>query len=892
METYVLLFNEMDRANLSDVGGKGANLGEMCKAGFPVPPGFCVTTAAYRHFIETSNEMDALLDSLNQLKPEQLDEIRLLGQRIRDHLLTVTLSEQIKSVIIDAWTKLGRDHAYAVRSSATAEDLPTASFAGQQETYLNVKGSDQLIEAVQKCWASLFTDRAIVYRANNGFDHRSVYLSVVVQRMVYPDVSGIMFTADPITGHRHTVSIDAGFGLGEALVSGIVTADLYKVRNNQIILKQIAKKEKGIFPISQGGTEIKALPPELQQKQALPDRMIMELAELGRRIEQHYGSEQDIEWCLEGDQIYIVQSRPITSLYPVPAADDDHYRVYYSFGHKQMMTDYIKPLGTSVLRTLVPFDKDSFREESRSLVEAGGRLFFDYSFPIYLKSVQRKLSESSMVDDDLLALKKVVLREEFQQRALKRGVKRHIFRAYKPLLGFFGKMVPRLLKIIYFEDPHRALERAYATFERDLARHQQAVFQRSGAERIKLIQEIAGRDLFLSTFDSLTYTLSGFIAWTIVDRKVKKWLGEELSASIHKSPPGNVTSEMGLMIGDLADAARNCPEVVAYLQRAEDNTFYEGLKKIEGGDAFKAELDQFMKKYGMRSPGEIDMTRVRWKEAPTMIVPSILSHMRSNAPNEHREKFKQGEQEANEAIQALLARIKATRGGSRKAKKLSRFISLFRNTVGIRELPKYIIIRYFDIFREAILDEAKILSEQGIIETKEDVFYLKLDELIALLNNRLKDDVKDLIYYRNMLEIRYRNLTPPRVITSDGEVFTAERSNEEAPPGALLGIPVSAGVAEGYVKVVLRLEEGKLNKGDILVAPYTDPGWTPLFYSAKALVTEIGGMMTHGSVVAREYGIPAVVGVENATKILKDGQYIRVDGTNGFVEILDGSPKS
>jgi pyruvate,water dikinase len=553
-----------------------------------------------------------------------------------------------------------------------------------------------------------------------------------------------------------------------------------------------------------------------------------------------------------------------------------------------MMTDYMKPLGISVWRIIMPFGKDSVRAESRSFVEAGGRLFLDYSYPMYLKSVRRKLSKSRMVDDDLLAFKKAVLREEFQVRVPKRGVKRQVFRIFiKPLLSFFGKLIPRLVKIMYFENPLLAIERAKSTFEQDLARFKQAVFQRSGAERIKFIQEHAGRDLFLSLIDSLAYTLAGFITLPKIERYVKKWMGEELSASIHKSPPGNVTSEMGLMIGDLADTARNYPEVVEYLQQAGDGTFYEGLRGVEGGDVFKAELDQFMEKFGMRAPGEIDITRVRWKEAPTMLVPSILSHMRSNAPNEHREKFKQGEEEANEAIEALLTRVKAIRGGSRKAKKLSRLITLYRNTVGIRELPKYILIRYFDVYRQAILEEANILFEKGIIERKEDVFYLTLDELVALLENRLKDDVKERIHFRKVLEERYRKLTPPRVMTSDGEIFNAERSNEQAPPGALIGIPVSAGVAEGIVKVVRRLEEGSLNKGDILVAPYTDPGWTPLFHSAKALVTEIGGMMTHGSVVAREYGIPAVVGVENATKILKDGQYVRVDGTKGYVEILD-----
>ncbi|RAL24116.1 phosphoenolpyruvate synthase [Thermoflavimicrobium daqui] len=896
---YVVHFSEIDRQSLPIVGGKGANLGEMTRAGFPVPSGFCVTTSAYRHFIESSNEMDKWLDLLHQLKSEQLDEIRKLGQRIRDHLLTLRLSEQIQSAIINEWTQLGQSHAYAVRSSATAEDLPTASFAGQQETYLNVKGADQLIAAVKKCWASLFTDRAIVYRIKNGFDHRSVFLSVVVQKMVFPDVSGIMFTADPINGNRRIVSIDAGFGLGEALVSGMVTADLYQVRDNQIILKQIAKKEKGVFALPQGGTEVKELPPEIQSKQTLSDQKIIELAALGRKIEKHYGSEQDIEWCIAEDQIYIVQSRPITSLYPVPKAIDNNYRIYLSFGHKQMMTDYIKPLGISILRTLFPYDKDSIRDESRSFVEAGGRLFVDCSDLMYPPFVQRKLKEIfemedqsrkisklSETEDDLLALKKAVLRDEFKQRAPKRGINRKIIRLIKPLFGFVSKICLKILKIIFWEDPFQAIQRTNASYEKNICECKQAVIQSSGVERIKSIQEFAGGKLFFSLFDSLSYSMAGFIALSMIENNVKKWLGEELSGSIHKSPPGNVTSEMGLMIGDLADILRDYPRVVEYLQHAKDNTFYEGLKGIEGGNVFKAELDRFMEKYGMRAQGEIDITRTRWKEAPTMLIPSILSHMRSNAPKEHREKFEQGQQEANKEIQSLLERVKATHYGSKKAKKLSRLFTIYRNTIGIREFPKYIIIQYFGIFREGILEEAKILYGKGVIDHPEDVFYLTLDELVALLENRLKK-VRSLINSRKKLETQYQKLNPPRVITSDGEIFSADRKNEQAPPGSLIGIPVSAGVVEGYVKVVRRLEDGLLTKGDILVAPYTDPGWTPLFHSAKALVTEIGGMMTHGSVVAREYGIPAVVGVENATKLLKDGQYIRVDGSKGYVQILD-----
>ena len=350
MSAYVMHFNEVDRTNLPEVGGKGANLGEMSKAGFPVPSGFCITTSAYRDFIAASNEIERFLDLLDQLKPNQQDEISKLGKLIRGHLLTIPIPQTIESSILDAWKIIGEEKAYAVRSSATAEDLPTASFAGQQDTYLNVKGADQLLQAVRKCWSSLFTDRAIIYRIKNGFSHRSVYLSIVVQQMIFPEVSGLMFTVDPVTGHRNTISIDASFGLGEALVSGIVSADSYQVREGQIVKKQIAEKKKAVYPVTEGGTVTRELAPELQNKQALSDDKILELAQFGQRIEKHYCSEQDIEWCLADDRFYILQSRPITTLYPIPKTYRNGLHVFLSIAHLQMMTDAMKPMG-------IPFGK-------------------------------------------------------------------------------------------------------------------------------------------------------------------------------------------------------------------------------------------------------------------------------------------------------------------------------------------------------------------------------------------------------------------------------------------------------------------------------------------------------------------------------------------------------
>ncbi|WP_440948558.1 phosphoenolpyruvate synthase [Methanosarcina sp. T3] len=914
MNVYVMHFNEVDRTNLPEVGGKGANLGEMTRAGFPVPPGFCVTTSGYRDFIAESGEMDELLDLLDRLKPDQPDEISRLGKRIRDHLLTVPIPRTIKSSIIDAWKMVGEEQAYAVRSSATAEDLPTVSFAGQQETYLNVRGADQLLQAVRKCWISLFTDRAIIYRIKNGFDHRSVYLSVVVQQMVFPDVSGLMFTADPVTGHRNIISIDASFGLGEALVSGIVSADSYQVLKGRIVKKQIAEKKKAIYPAVEGGTVIKELAPELQNKQALSDDRILELARLGQRIEKHYcpergieqlpergiercpgwGTEQcleqDIEWCLAGDTFYILQSRPITSLYPVPGVYDDKLHIFFSFAHLQMMMDAMKPMGISVFQGVFPFGKDTTAFPDSVIVEAGDRLFFDVTLLLYSKFLRRYFTWKITILDELMgnALAKIVASETFQQEAkAKKGTTKQLFKLFKPMLPLYLKGIPIIINNLFFLDPSGIIERAQAPPEQTINKYRKGIMQASGAERIKRVRESMG-NLLQELNDSMMYVPMPFIVLPIASHLTSKWLGEDLDVdTLSKSQPGNVTGEMGLMIGDLADMARRYPEVADYLERAEDSTFYQGLSKVEGGDAFGTELNRFMELYGMRCPGEIDISNTRWREAPALLVPSIINHMKSNAPSEHRERFIQGQKEAQEYVHRLLERIRNTPAGKLKTGLMSRLLSIYRNSIGLREFPKYVIVRFFDIYRQAILAEARPLHERGILERDEDVFYLYLDELIDLLENRFGEDVSRLIDFRKRAHEQYQKMAPPRVMTSEGEVITGMRSDVEAPKGALIGTPVSAGVAEGYVKVVLKPEEAKLNKGDILVAPFTDPGWTPLFYSAQALVVEIGGMMTHGSVIAREYGIPAVVGIENVTKILKDGQYVRVDGIRGFVQVLE-----
>jgi phosphoenolpyruvate synthase/pyruvate phosphate dikinase len=887
MKGYVLDFQQIDKSSLPIVGGKGANLGEMMRAGFPIPSGFCVTTSAYRAFIEQSDEMSACFRQLANIKADLLDEIAELGRKIRDHLVTIPIPVAIRNSILESWHRSGEDKAYAVRSSATAEDLPTASFAGQQDTYLNVRGEEQLLQAIRKCWASLFTDRAISYRAKNNFDHCSVLLSVVVQQMVFPEVSGIMFTADPISGHRSTVSIDASFGLGEALVSGLVSADLYQVRSGTITLKKIGRKKIAIFSLPEGGTVTQDLPEDMQERQALDDGQIIRLAALGEKIKKHYGSEQDIEWCYAAGSFFIVQSRPITSLYPlphVPVAQGESPHLLISSGHQQMMTDAMKPMALSVWRTMFPFGKSSLRSESELIYTAGGRLYIDIT-KLFMLKLARKLFPQALnnIDEKMSnGVAEFIGRDSFiQNLPSEPGLKKGVFK-------FVGPIAVRSIRNLLFARTSQAVKSINGRIEASKRTFEERLFGITGPERINRVQEQVGALLRFFFRELLPYPLPGIISSKLVHTLAQKWLGDsDVVHVLNKSLPGNVTSEMGLMIGDLADTARHYPQVAELIRSGDPHRFREELQNVEGGDVFGREWDRFMNLYGMRCPGEIDISRPRWREDASTLLPSINSHMHIVQPGEHREKFTQGAREAEAAARDLVDRLRSQPFGWFKAKLMTRLLKVYRNMMGLREHPKYLMIQIFGMVREVLIEEARQLVGSGILQNEDDVFYLTLDELLALTKGTPMPGLEQLLDQRKRDYERYCTLTPPRLMTSEGEIITGHRKQQDAPEGALLGTPVSAGVVEGFARVVLRLEEAKLNKGEILIAPFTDPGWTPLFHSAIGLVIEVGGLMTHGAVVAREYGLPAVVGIDGATEKIKDGDYIRLDGTRGYVLILD-----
>jgi rifampicin phosphotransferase len=860
---YVVGFEEIDQTQVALVGGKGAHLGELARIeGIRVPPGFCITTDAFRLVMAEGPSIEDRIDRLSRLKPGDREAIRALSAKIRRTLEGITIPEHLAAAITRPLARLGEQAAYAVRSSATAEDLPTASFAGQQDTYLNVVGRAAILQHVSRCWASLFTERAVTYRLQSGFDQRNVQMAVVVQQMVFPQAAGMLFTADPVTSNRKVASVEAGFGLGEAVVSGLVNPDVYKVRDGEVVAKTIATKQLAIQASPDGGTHEQAIAPERQQQATLTDAQVVRLAQQGRRIEAHFGGPQDIEWCLVDDDFQIVQSRPITTLFPIPAAGDRENRVYVSVGHQQMMTDPMKPLGLSFWQMTTP----------RPMAEAGGRLFVDVSERLASPATRAGLLDVLGRSDPLIgdALETVLARDGFIPSLPDEGPGGPPADGAPAPIETDPAIVTELIG---------RSEDSIAALKRDIRSKSGSAlldFILADIQELKrLLFDPQGHQVFMSAMEA---------TWWLNDQ-LQEWLGEKNAAdTLTQSVPNNVTSEMGLALLDVADAIRPHPDVVAFLEHVEDEGFLDELATLAGGPQARDAIRAYLDTYGMRCAGEIDITRPRWSERPTTFVPMLLGNIKNFEPGAGKHRFEQGREEAAQKEQELLERLRALPDGQRKADEAKRMIDRVRTFIGYREYPKYGMVSRYFVYKQALLKEAERLVQAHVLRAKGDIFYLRFEELRDVV--RTSDVDYQLIREREDAFKSYRALTPPRVLTSEGEGVAGAYRRDDLPAGALVGLPVSAGTIEGRARVILDMAEADLEPGDILVTAYTDPSWTPLFVAIKGLVTEVGGLMTHGAVIAREYGLPAVVGVEQATRLIRDGQRIRVHGTDGYVEIL------
>ncbi|HTR31410.1 MAG TPA: phosphoenolpyruvate synthase [Puia sp.] len=845
---FILDLREAGKTQLARVGGKAANLGELKTLhGVNVPDGFCIVADAYGEIVSNEAALRPLFDRLDQ----QSSDRRRIGEicaTIRAIIEGIPIPRALEDEISGHLAGFDKGTAFAVRSSATVEDLPAASAAGQQDSYLNIIGQRAILQHISKCWASLFTERAVSYRMQHGFRSRQVRLAVIVQEMIDPEVAGVMFTCDPISGNRKIVSIDAARGLGDALVSGRVNPDHYNVRAGHPV-----ERKTGAH--------------------TLTDDEVLGLAALGRTIEKHFHHPQDIEWGLAAGKSWVLQSRPVTTLFPVPEAHDNENHVYVSVGHQQMMTDAMRPLGLSFFQAIT----------GAPMRHAGGRLFVDVT-PMLATAAGREAILNVLGKSDPLfksALASLVARGDF----------------IKPLpdtapvegrtTGDKDKPTPpRNYQALDEYDPAIVSELIHSS-EASIDALRQDIRTKSGPDLIEfVIEDLRRLKKQIADPRSFGVIMTGMNAQSWMNEKMQEWLNERSVAdTLAQSLPNNITAEMGLALLDVADEIRPFPTVIELLRHEKAHSFWDGFTRVAGGAAAQRAISTFLEKYGARCAGEIDITRPRWSEDPAAIVPMLLSNCRNFAAGESKRRFERGLRESLQKESELIARLKQLPDGEQKAAEAGRIITLIRRYSGYREYPKYHIVRSFLLYKQALLQEAERLVRAKIIREKEDIYYLALEELREVIVTGAAD--QPLIDNRKQEFMAYEKLKPPRVLTSDGEIVTGQYDKNNLPPGALAGLPVSSGIVEGRARVIGKIEDADPEEGDILVTRFTDPSWTPLFVSVKGLVTEVGGRMAHGAVIAREYGLPAVVGVENATQLIRDGQRIRVDGTEGYIELLE-----
>ncbi|MFZ6020364.1 MAG: PEP/pyruvate-binding domain-containing protein [Chloroflexota bacterium] len=895
---YLLPFSSPEALRLDISGGKGANLARLTQAGLPVPPGVILSTAAYRIFVEVNQLAGVLTEALTANPDIPLNALEDIATRIRQRFAVAALPADVIEEIGKWYAQAGRP-LLAVRSSATTEDLPGLSFAGQQDTFLNIRGEAQLLRAVVDCWSSLWTGRAISYRLHHRVPQSDLALAVILQTMVQSHVSGVMFTANPLSGARNEVVINAAFGLGDGLVSGRVEPDEYRVEmvTQRLLTKTLGSKGGQVQERSPGASSL------IAATQALPDEAIFSLAQLGKRIEALYGVPQDIEWAWNESSFYVLQSRPITSLYPLPEGlPVKPLHVLFSFAAVQGVFEPITPLGREIILQLFGsgarllgyrFDP----QNQRTLFVAGERLWGNTT-PILNTHLGRRVVPAVMGFVEPSARQFILqLLEEpeiGQDAPIRLKTRLHLMRFAVPVL------INILLNLVApdrrRESILKRMESMLVNLEKDLAGlPEQPTARLAGlVERITtFFQKLPGglRQL-------VAMVASGVASLNLVRLLAAHDSGEDRTSDssswqqrvleLTRSLPHNPTTQMDLHLWTIARAIRQDMAARREIESHSSLVFSEKYRVGELNALTRSLLDEFLKRYGRRGLGEIDIGRPRWKEDPTGLFDLLKTFLRmeddDTAPDRAHSK---GQEVAQAAVRALCDDVRNKPGGWLRVGLVRFLASRARAWMGLREYPKYFLVRVFGAFREVLLQIGGELYRQGLLQRADDLMFLQLPELRRLAENPDDPQWRALIAQRRMAfdyEVHRRQV--PRVLLSDGRAFYAGVGGNGESSRVLWGSPVSPGVAEGLVRVVTDPRRADLQRGEIMVCPGTDPTWTPLFMTAGGLVMETGGLMTHGAVVAREYGLPAVVGVDQATRRLRTGQRVRLDGSSGRIDLL------
>ncbi|HEX7735973.1 MAG TPA: PEP/pyruvate-binding domain-containing protein [Ktedonobacteraceae bacterium] len=911
----VMPFTAIQRDMLALVGGKGANLGEMVNAGLPIPPGFCITTAAYKQ-VAAESRLEELLD-VHAGQAGNSAQLAKLAQAARARVLSTAMPEHVAASITEAYGVLGSGEPIpvAVRSSATAEDLPFASFAGQQDTYLNIVGVESVLDAVQRCWASLWTERAVSYRASLGLDQRGVQLAVVVQLMVEAEVAGVLFTANPVTGQRRQAVIDANPGLGEAVVSGATNPDHFVVNtaSGEIIERRIGDKRLIIRGSANGGTT-RTENGSGSATACLSDTQIRELAQLGARVEAHYAAPQDTEWVIDAaGKLWLTQARPITTLYPLPANapnNDNELRIYLSLNVFQGVLRPFTPMGIAAFRLIGStvaglFDlqiSDPLRGPS-ILVESGSRLFLDVTAALRTKPGRRLLvgamglaeARSGVLIQQLLSDPRLSLKPMPRWRVLRAfGSLAAKMRAPFSILRTISRPAGAVERM---QQARTNLETLRATLPENSPTNP--------VERLHALEQVipdqAGKLFCL--FPHIL--ICGLGSLGLASKLLKGLATPDELQIVMRALPHNPTIEMDLDLWTLSRQVAADNTAVRAVRAAAPEQLAQEYRAGTLPPVLQQGLAEFLYHYGHRGVAEIDLGLPRWREDPAHILGVLANYLHipsdkatgAETQQENQQtlpphattltdphiQFKRGAQEAEAMVTELIQRAKHK--GRVRGMLVGFFLKRARALAGLREMPKFCLVLLLASIREMLLLLGEDLARAGSLENSTDIFFLTLQEVHAALAG---ENMRELVRARQAdydHELQRRHV--PRVLLSNGTEPTPVVMDSGDAPGTLRGTPASPGRITGLARVILDPNGAHLEPGEILIAPSTDPGWTPLFLTAGGLVMEMGGAISHGAVVAREYGIPAVVGVAGATEHITSGQQITIDGAAGTVTLKE-----
>jgi pyruvate,water dikinase len=858
----ILSLDGITDSDQSIVGAKAVGLWHLKRLGLPVPDAFCIAANAYRLHIGAAS-LKAMIDNalLSLSRPESFDIAKPLAD-VRRAIIESPMDDSLAAEIELHYHTLSANRL-AVRSSATAEDLPGHSFAGLYDTYLGISNLEDCLIAIKKCWASLWTERAFSYRQKNNFDHSKVEMAVIVQSLIPADVAGVIFTADPVTGDDNRIVIEACLGIGDALVSGKVSPD------------RVVLDKRGLNVLSQ---TISA--------PCINNQTAQNLAKLAIKAESEFGCPQDIEWAIHRDKIFLLQSRPITII-PRATSWEDR-QIWSSFAAREVLPDVVTPATFWTLKSLTDNIYDSVFDVlciDKGNIPAyeliAGRVYFNaglWTAVIRQFRITRNLDWSEFVGSDpelgqLLEKLKNTPTEDLPK--IKHNHVRFILRL--SLLAAFmlrntrRKSQVAIANVRKLNEKWACLDVSGLTVERLDDCLTEAIAD--------LLDIILNKSNFLRMFYWMVY-------FPILEVVCKRWFPDEQSCAgrLLVGLSNMEDAEAGLDLWRLAVKVNDNPDLKELIQsNAEWDIVREGFVKSASGEEFLTDWSRFMKAHGHHCRGEIELYNRRWLETPDYVLSILRGYLNSMGKTNPLENYKRLAAEREQLAQNCRRKL------TNPVKRVVFNHLLVRAQYGsaFRENIKSEVIKLVASMRSILLELGRKLAVGSLIGDSDDVFFLKLEELGRLARGQSKVDIRQIIAARQTEYKKWQSITPPSVIFGRFDPDTYVPADVNADANLLDGLAVSPGVVSGKARVILRSDtEQQVQAGEILIAPFTDPGWTPYFIPAAGIVMEQGGLLSHGAIIAREYGIPAVVNVGNATKIIKTGQTIQVDGDRGVVRIL------